>query len=623
MAKILHMFDGLRNAITGQGTGRDPRTASQYAITRPMMTQQELAAAYRGSGIMRKIVNIPALDMVREWREWEAEKDQIETLEKEEKRLGIVGKVHRAEVLRACGGGALILGLPGLPNEPAPAPGLNMLAYVNVVSRWHLTFDRLNDDATTLGYGEPVMWRMNTTGGQVDIHPSRVIAFRGAPVPPIAATLNATDEFWGESIIEQVLDAVQDSDTARGAFASLLHKARLTRIGIPGLAELVATPEGEAQLSARLSVLALAESMYNAAVYDRGNGGTNPGEQIDDVSYNFAGAKDVIDAYARFVCAVSDIPATRLLGESAGGLNASGTGEQQDWAKKIKAKQELELAPCLDRLDAYIVPSALGSYPDGVEYDFEELLEEDETANVARFKTVAEALTLIQNTAAIPEIAFVKAAQNTLVEGGWMPGLSKALDEMPESERWGISPDLSIDPMGNPVAPGAGLEAAPGAMHDAAPRTLYVQRKLINAHELATWAKDQGFNTTLSTDEMHVTIAYSSTPVDWMKVGQDWHGDEAGKLTVPAGGARLVEPLGDGGAVVLLFTSSALSWRNEAIREVGASWDHAEYQPHVTITYDGNGVDLSKVDPFRGKLEFGPEIFEELNLDWRASIGEA
>ena len=71
MAKILNMFDGLRNALTGQGTGRDPRTATHYAISRPMMTQHELAAAYRGSGIMRKIVNIPALDMVREWREWE------------------------------------------------------------------------------------------------------------------------------------------------------------------------------------------------------------------------------------------------------------------------------------------------------------------------------------------------------------------------------------------------------------------------------------------------------------------------------------------------------------------------------------------------------------------------
>lgn len=462
MAKILNMFDGLRNALTGQGTGRDPRTATHYAISRPMMTQHELAAAYRGSGIMRKIVNIPALDMVREWREWEAEKDQIAALEKEEKRLGIVGKIHRAEVLRACGGGALIMGLPGPPHEPAPTPSLNMLAYVNVVSRWYLTFDSLNDDATTPGYGEPVMWRMNTTSGQVDIHPSRVIAFRAAPVPPIAATLNAVDEFWGESIIEQVIDAVQDSDTARGSFASLLHKAKLTRIGIPNLGDIVSSPEGEAGVFKRLQMIALAESMYNAAVYDRGNGGTNPGEQIDDISYNFAGAKDVIDAYARFVCAVSDIPATRLLGESAGGLNASGTGEQQDWAKKIKAKQELELAPCLDRLDAYLVPSALGSYPDGVEYDFEELMEEDETAHAARFKTVAEALTLIQNTATIPETAFVKAAQNTIVEGGWMPGLSKALDETPESERWGIAPDMSdpdIAPNmegGDPTAPGEG-----------------------------------------------------------------------------------------------------------------------------------------------------------------------
>ena len=81
----------------------------------------------------------------------------------------------------------------------------------------------------------------------------------------------------------------------------------------------------------------------------------------------------------------------------------------------------------------------------------------------------------------------------------------------------------------------------------------------------------------------------------------------------------MVEPLGDKGAIVLLFNSSELAWRHGEMVRNGASHDYPDYQPHVTITYSGTGVDLSKVEPYRGKLVFGPEIFEELNLDWSPS----
>ena len=122
MGVVRYLHDRLQNAITGTGTARDPRTASGYALM-PPLSDVEIAAAYRGSGLMRKICNIPAMDMVREWREWQADKPQIETLEAEENRLGLRRKVYLAERFRALGGGAFILGLPGNPSEPAPAVG--------------------------------------------------------------------------------------------------------------------------------------------------------------------------------------------------------------------------------------------------------------------------------------------------------------------------------------------------------------------------------------------------------------------------------------------------------------------------------------------------------------------
>lgn len=619
MGTVLQFADSLRNLITGAGTSRDPRTANAHYAG--ILTQQQIDQAYRGSGLMRKIVQIPALDMVREWRDWKLEADQITLVETLEKRMALRQKVRLAEVLRGLGGGALILGLPGDPSQPAPAPTRNGLAFIHVVSRWHLTFDAIEMDARLPGYGEPTMWRMvSADSRQIPIHPSRVVPFRADTAAMLASPfgMNSPDAFWGESTVAQVLEAVSDSDAARGAFVALLHKARVLRIGIPGLGEALSTPGGKTLLQGRMANLALAEGMFNAMVFDAGQDGKD-GEQISDAVYNFAGAKDIINAYGEFVSAVSDIPATRLLGRAPDGMNSSGDSQQVDWRKKVRAMQTLDLAPCLDRVDVHLLASALGTVPDGQWYDFAPLDTPSEAENATRFDKQMDAVTKLQNTGTIPDQAFAKSVQSLMTEEGYLPGLEQALAEVPDDERYGIEPEEELP------EPGAELpanEEGGDPFSDAAPRTLYVHRALLNADELIAWAKAQGFESTLPAGDLHVTVAFSRRPVDWMAVEPSWDGDK-GDLIVPPGGARLVEPLGDKGAVVLLFNSATLAYRHEAIKRAGASFDFPEYQPHVSITYQGGGVDLSTVEPYRGALHFGPEIFAELDEDWSAKITEA
>lgn len=382
---------------------------------------------------------------------------------------------------------------------------------------------------------------------------------------------------------------------------------------------------------ARLAILATAESLHNATIYDAGDGEGKGGEEITDATYTFAGAKDVLAAYGERAAAISDIPATRLLGRAPEGMNASGDSQQRDWEKKIRAMQTLDLAPCLDRLDRYLIPSALGSVPPEVSFDFAPLDTESQTDRATRFKTLMEAGEKLANMAAMPDVAFNRGMQSLLVEEAFLPALEDALSEMSDEERFGLSGGL--DETGEEVVPGlAGEggdveEATPPplrrAANDAAPRTLYVSRKLLNAAEFIRWAKAQGFASTLAGDDLHVTVLLSRQQVDWMKMGgESWGSDGNGELTVPPGGARLVEPLGDKGAVVLLFTSSSLSWRHEEMVRNGASHDFGEYQPHVTISYAGGDVDVSKVEPYRGELRFGPEIFAELDEDWKDKIEE-
>jgi uncharacterized protein len=451
MGKVIQLYDNLRNALTGAGTSRDARMQSAYSFTG--LTQHQIDAAYRGSGLMRKIIQIPAQDMVREWRDWKLEADEVAAVESEERRLSITQKVRAVEVLRGLGGGALILGLPGQPDQPAPPTvSVGGLAYVHVVSRWHLSFDQLEDDARLPGYGEPPMWRMATTSGQITLHPSRVIPFRADTTASLASVqTNSADAFWGESTVAQVLDAVQDSDTARGAFASMLHKARTLRVGIPGLMSMIASGQ-KADIQERMAILSLAESMHNAVVYDAGVEGKG-GETITDAQYNFAGAKDIMSALWEFVAAISDIPATRLLGRAPEGMNSSGDSQQKDWNKRVKAAQELDLGPCIDRLDCYLIPSALGKSPDkSAWYEWSALDTPSEKETAERLKVIGDLAKVVSDMQIMPDRALNRGLQSWLVNEGVFPELESALAEIPDDERYGIEgSDLDMT--------GEGLEA--------------------------------------------------------------------------------------------------------------------------------------------------------------------
>lgn len=444
MGAIRYLSDRLTNALTGSGTLRDPRSHNSYVAR--IMTQPEIAAAYSGSGLLRKIIRIPAMDMVREWRTWSGgDDDQIAAVFDAEKRFDVRRKAMQAEILRGMGGGALIMGLPGDPTAPADpnAP----LAFLHVVSRWHLSFSQLNLDATSPGYGEPEMWQMSTSGGTQRIHPSRVIPFRAdISAAMLLPSITGLDQFWGESTVQQVLDAVQDSDLARQSFAALIHKARLLRIGIPDLISLTATANGEEQVMKRLAVMSAAESIHNATIFDAGSAEDGKGgEQITDAEYSFAGVKDVLNAYGEWAAAISDIPATRLLGRAPEGMNSSGESQQKDWNKAVRARQTLDLAPLLDRLDPHLM-AASGAPMGLMSYEFDPLDSPSEAERATIFKTEMEAVEKLQLTGTVPDEALSRGVQSLMIERGYLPELEVALAEMPDDERFGVQQQEGGDP---------------------------------------------------------------------------------------------------------------------------------------------------------------------------------
>jgi hypothetical protein len=140
-------------------------------------------------------------------------------------------------------------------------------------------------------------------------------------------------------------------------------------------------------------------------------------------------------------------------------------------------------------------------------------------------------------------------------------------------------------------------------------QTLYLSRPLENAAHLADWAKAQGFAAVAAPDKLHVTIAYSREPIDWEAIPPS--GDS---YEVPEICGRWMERL-DNGAVALCFQSVELVARWQEIRDRGASWDYPDYTPHVTLTYKPGDIEITRIEPYAGPLQFGPEVFDVIPED--------
>jgi phage-related protein (TIGR01555 family) len=633
----MQIWDSFINLLSGLGDPtRDKGVNSTYTVN--LLNQQTLETAYRGDWIARKAVDIPAMDATRQWRQWQADDPQIEELEAEEKRLGLQRKLKVGlQRARLYGGAALVMGVgaddPSLPLKPDSVKKGD-LRWVHVCSRYDLRSNQLIRDLESEWYGEPEYYeRTATDGATVKIHPSRVVRLQGADIP----NPDLSTEGWGDSILQSVDDAVRSAGLVSGGIATMVTEAKIDVIRIPELSKNVGTKEYRDKLTTRFQFANVSKSIINTLIMDKE-------EEWERIQSSFQSLPDLLKMYLLIASAAVDVPSTRFLSQSPQGLSATGESDTRNYYDRIGSEQNTEVTPAISRLDEVLIRSVLGTRDPDIYFHWHPLWQMDDVQRATVAKSRADTWMVDVNAGLLDPEMMRKARIQQLLEDGTYPGLDSLVDEfdaLATQELPAIDPN---DPNADPTliarqrqlllqAPGKKLPPglpqpphpdapAPGAkkpfgkdslIEDAKPRTLYVRRDVVNVDDIRAWAKEQGFDTVV--EDLHVTILYSKTAVDWVKVSSEYWGvgDKDGKVTIPPGGARIVEELGDNGAIVLLFASSELTWRHQSLIREGASSDYGdEYQPHVTITYNGAGVDLDEVEPYRGAIVLGPEIFEEV-----------
>lgn len=604
--------DSLQAFVAGLGDPmRDKMAGAVYGFQ--FLGDDELANIYRSNWLGKKIVEIPAMDAVRKGRDWQAEQDQIEAIEAEETRLDFWRKLLQVKTMaRLWGGAALYIGTKDSDlSKPLDFErmGEGGITYLTVLSRRDVSVGEVEQDVLSEFHGLPKYFEVtgSSATAMVRIHPSRLAIFVGAPVGDslLAMGLNYG---WGDSILEAVYAAMKNADATAANIASLVFEANVDVFRIPDFMSSLSDPEYKSRLLDRFSLAALAKGNNKALVLDKD-------EEYDRKQITFATLPEVMQTFLQMAAGAADIPVTRLLGQSPAGMSATGESDMLNYYDRISSIQNLEMTPALYRLDECLIRSALGSRPTEVFYSWAPLkqMSEKELAEIGKMN--AETANILVTTGLYTPEELRTVVTNQLVESSFYPGLDQAVDET--GTEW--EQNLEEEKANAEAAAKAAQQQAnnPKFSQDAAPRTLYVSRDVLNGADIVAWAKGQGFTSTLPADDMHVTITFSRTPVDWMQMGSTWE-DE---VKVARGGARLIDKF-DGGAVVLLFASNMLKYRHDEMVDMGASWDHPDYQPHITISYDGAPADLSKVEPYQGEIILGPEVFKEVNEDWKAGVEE-
>ena len=394
--------DSILNNMSGIGTSKDQGANNQF-FTR-LITDQTAIEIYRGSWLAARIVDVLVHESLREWRRFTmpddtGESEQLIAAERKYKVKDAIKKAARWS--HVFGGSAILI---NVENSGDIKEELDVNAIKRGSLKWLTVLDKRRvipfvDNTTTTDpsgkyYMRPEFYNVGgTVEGSTRVHRSRLVVFDGIELPHDEYIRN---QYWGDSIYTRVFDAISNADITQQAISSLVHKANIDLWRIKDLQGNLEKKDGQSHITKRISVNNMLASIVNAVVTDFDN------EAIERLQINFASLDKILSDYLHIVCSASGVPATKLLGSSSDGMNATGEGDIRNFYDHIKSYQDNFLHERLDYLDRIVAMSTFGSIPQDYGFEFNPLWQPTD-------KEVAE----VQNIQAQRDMAYLNAGVMT------------------------------------------------------------------------------------------------------------------------------------------------------------------------------------------------------------------
>jgi len=353
--------DSLSNMVANIGTNRDKRTHNAFGFE--FVNQMELEAAYQSNWIARRIVDKPNEDALREWRAFSGK--QAKDIASEERRLG----VQQAYLDTCCWadlyGGAAMLMVTGqdlsqsLDLDKIKKGGLKNLV---VLDRWDIQPTEFNlTDPLKPNWMLPEYYMM--VNGEQKIHYSHIIRRTGARLP---RRMRMFEQGWGDSRLRRCMSDLRDVVATKSGIASLVLEANVDTISVKGLKGALASAQCDS-VTERYRLFGMMKSIVNLGLLDAES------EEYDRKSVAFSGLSQIMEQFMVWTAGAAEMPVTELWGQSAAGLSSTGEGDLKTYHGTIKGKQDGQMRLDLEALDQVLIRSALGTYPDDIEFEWNPL----------------------------------------------------------------------------------------------------------------------------------------------------------------------------------------------------------------------------------------------------------
>jgi len=439
--------------------------AGTYGFNPLSRNRSLLEWSYRGSWLIRKIVDAPADDMTREGITIEGDMppDQIDEFMQYWASLQIWQRLNDTLKWSRLYGGCIAVIIIDGQDLATPLRldtiGKGQFKGLLVLDRWMVTPG--SDAVESLGedHGKPTIYQVvtlnNTRYADAKVHHSRCIRFDGIALP---YWQSQTENGWGLSIVEPIWDRLLAFDSSTQGAAQLVYKAHLRVLKLPQYRDLVASGGPLFQAVMRqLQMIRVMQTNEGLTVIDAD-------DQFEVNSYAFSGLSELLTQFGQQVSGAADVPMTRLYGQSPAGMNSTGESDLRNYYDALKSNQEFRLRRPIKVLCDIAHRSLYGTaVPKGFSFKFNPLwqLTEEAKAGIAS-QTAASVDQLLQGGVFTPAIAMKEIRQSSRVTGFGSnitdEDITAAENQPPPGD-----PGMMGDPNAQPEA-GDPASAAPGPM---------------------------------------------------------------------------------------------------------------------------------------------------------------
>lgn len=341
-------LDGWMNAMSGLGVdGRDKRTAAQ--VFWQYLDEGSADLLYAGDDIFPRIVDEVVNEAFREGYRFKTDATTARF-----KELGVDSKAMEAAKKARQYGGAAILKLTknGAPMDKPMGPNEKVERLI-VLSRWELIAgSEVDSDFFSDNFGYPTTYQIQLPFSDAKntqlVHWTRLVRLHGVMLP---RRLFITNNYWHDSVLTRVYNAVRNYQTAHDSTAAIVHDFNVGVWKIKNLAEMLASPEGEAKLRARVNTAQFGKSVIKGVLIDADM------ESWEEKARTVTGLSDVLTKIGNRLVAATDMPHTKLLGESPSGSNSTGNSTTMSWYDVVASWQRGYLAPVMMQLAKALNPS--------------------------------------------------------------------------------------------------------------------------------------------------------------------------------------------------------------------------------------------------------------------------